>query len=79
MEYIELLLTEGHKYVVPLNTFNRVMRQLEELRGMLEKPVEHAHEGTFTPTERDTFTGVNPLYRDSVGTEELKGDDNYAK
>ena len=71
MEYIELLLTEGHKYVTPLNTFNLVMGKLIRLRVILdtgclhsitpdqireavirlEKPVEHTHEGTGTPTK----------------------------
>lgn len=35
MEYIELLLTEGHKYVTPLNTFNLVVKQLNQLRVIL--------------------------------------------
>ena len=88
MEYIELLLTEGHKYVTPLNTFNLIMRQLSKLRVILDteyltpdqireavirlkKSIGHSHKGTFTPTEYNTFTGENPFYRDSVGTEEL--------
>ena len=36
MEYIELLLTEGHKYVAPLNTFNLVMKRLNRLRVILD-------------------------------------------
>ena len=40
----------------------------------LEKPIEHSHKGTFTPNKYNTFTGDNPLYRDSVGTEGLHED-----
>ena len=36
MEYIGLLLTEGHKYVPPLNTYNLVMKELERLKYILE-------------------------------------------
>ena len=36
MEYIELLLKEGHKYVPPLNTFNLVMKKLDKLKSILE-------------------------------------------
>lgn len=86
MEYIRLLLTEGHKYVVPLNTYNRVMRQLDKLKGMLEdniltpEQIMDAVKILEKPIKREKPYSVgveNPiergdfLYRDSVGTEEL--------
>ena len=37
MEYIRLLLTEGHKYILPLNTFNRVVFKLDKLKDMIDK------------------------------------------
>jgi len=36
MEYIRLLLEEGHKYVTPLHTFDLVVRKLNKLKVMLE-------------------------------------------
>jgi len=36
MEYIRLLLKEGHKYVTPLNTFDLVIRKLNKLKVMLD-------------------------------------------
>ena len=35
MEYLKLLLIEGHQYAVPLNTYNLIMKQLDKLREML--------------------------------------------
>ena len=35
MKYIKLLLTEGHEYVPPLNTYRLVMGRLYELKKML--------------------------------------------
>ena len=71
MEYIELLLTEGHKYVPPLNTFNLVMRQLNKLRVMLDTEyltLEQIREAVrklekpIKPDE-DTHRGTNtPMY-----------------
>lgn len=86
MEYIKLLLTEGHKYVVPLNTYNRVMGKLDKLKGMLdnefisEEQIRKAIKILEKPKKREKPYRVeveNPiergdfLYRDSVGTEEL--------
>ena len=74
MEYIELLLTEGHKYVPPLNTFNLVMGQLNKLRVMLDteyltpEQIREAVRRLEKPIERDPFK--YNLYRDSVGGEE---------
>jgi len=40
MEYIKLLLVEGHEYVVPLHTYNLAMKQLNELKDILENDKE---------------------------------------
>jgi len=94
MGYIKLLLNDGHRYVVPLHTFNRVMGQLEELRGMLdneflseeqirkaikilEKPLKREkpyYVKVENPIEGGDPFKYNSLYRDSVGTEEIKED-----
>ena len=37
MEYIKLLLTEGHKYTQPLNTYYLVIKRLNELKTMLKE------------------------------------------
>lgn len=36
MKYVRLLLTEGHKYISPMNTFYLTMVRLEELKKILE-------------------------------------------
>ena len=35
MEYLKLLLIEGHQYAAPLNTYNLIIKQLDKLREML--------------------------------------------
>jgi len=89
MEYIELLLTEGHKYVPPLNTFDLVMGQLNKLRVILDNEFltpEQIREAVIRlekPIKREKPHYVeveNPiescdfLDRNSVGTEELDED-----
>jgi hypothetical protein len=36
MEYVRLLLVEGHRYISPMNTFYLTMVRLEELKKILE-------------------------------------------
>ena len=73
MEYIELLLTEGHKYVPPLNTFNLVMNKLNKLRYILENDIltpEQIMEAV-RKLEKPIKLDEDIFYRDSVGGEGL--------
>ena len=81
MEYIGLLLTEGHNYVPPLNTYNLVMKKLERLKYILEnnnltpeqirEAVRKLEKPINTSDRFYIIDGKSPFYRDSVGEEEL--------
>ena len=77
MEWIRLLL-EKDRYVAPLTTYDLVMKRLEEVKEIVksnlnDKNIDKASLGyagdqnSPIPIKED-----NPLYCDSVGTEELK-------
>jgi len=67
MEYLKLLLIEGHQYAVPLHTYDLVRKQLETLQDMLA--FIHLTE-PITLVLPDDMT-LSPFYRDSVGGEEM--------
>lgn len=58
MEWIKLLL-EKDRVIAPLKTYDFVIERLEQVEEIVKSNLG------------DDFTGENPFYRDSVGTEEL--------
>ena len=80
MEWIKLLL-EKDRIIAPLATHDLVMKRLEEVKEIVEsnlndRSIDKASLGYAGDQNSPipTYKEDNPLYRDSVGTEEMHED-----